>query len=56
MARSIYCSMSHNKEDIISSLRWMDGTTLGLQKWDENEPNTNNIGANCVVMTYYMGE
>ncbi|XP_075877945.1 macrophage mannose receptor 1-like [Nelusetta ayraudi] len=37
------------------SLWWMDGTTLGIQRWDENEPNTNNVGANCVLMTYYMG-
>lgn len=34
----------------------MDGTTLGFQKWGEDEPNTDNIGSSCVVMTSYMGE
>lgn len=53
---AIYSSMSNNKVHFICSLRWMDGTTLGFQKWEENEPNTDYIGASCVVMTSYMGE
>lgn len=34
----------------------MDGSSLGLQKWDENQPNPDTIDANCVTMNYYMGE
>lgn len=37
-------------------VRWMDGTSLGLQKWDENQPNPDTIDSNCVTMNYYMGE
>lgn len=56
MQYSVYCSLSNHKVDFISSWRWMDGTTLGIQKWDENEPDTSDVGANCVIMTYFMGE
>lgn len=34
----------------------MDGSPVGLQRWDENQPNTNTFDENCVTMTYYMGE
>uniref|UniRef100_A0A8C3ALJ6 Mannose receptor, C type 1b n=1 Tax=Cyclopterus lumpus TaxID=8103 RepID=A0A8C3ALJ6_CYCLU len=34
---------------------WMDGSPVGLQKWDEEQPNSNSFNENCVTMTYYMG-
>ncbi len=34
----------------------MDGTPVGLQRWEENQPNPNTFDSNCVAMTYYMGE
>ncbi|XP_076601688.1 macrophage mannose receptor 1b [Chaetodon auriga] len=41
--------------DLDGSFWWMDGTPVGLQRWDENQPNTNSFDENCVSMTYYMG-
>uniref|UniRef100_A0A674MUZ2 Mannose receptor, C type 1b n=1 Tax=Takifugu rubripes TaxID=31033 RepID=A0A674MUZ2_TAKRU len=41
--------------DIDGRFWWMDGSSLGLQKWDENQPNPDTIDANCVTMNYYMG-
>ncbi|XP_034558609.1 macrophage mannose receptor 1-like isoform X3 [Notolabrus celidotus] len=41
--------------DLDGSFWWMDGASVGLQKWDENQPNTNAFDENCVAMTYYMG-
>ena len=34
----------------------MDGTELLMQRWDENQPNTEAFDESCVIMTYYMGE
>lgn len=34
----------------------MDGTSLSLQRWDENQPKTDAYDENCVTMGYYMGE
>uniref|UniRef100_A0A8C9WXJ1 Mannose receptor, C type 1b n=1 Tax=Sander lucioperca TaxID=283035 RepID=A0A8C9WXJ1_SANLU len=34
---------------------WMDGSPVALQKWDEDQPNSNAFDENCVFMTYYMG-
>nr|XP_046265197.1 macrophage mannose receptor 1-like [Scatophagus argus] len=41
--------------DLDGSFWWMDGSPVGLQRWDENQPSTNNFDSNCVTMTYYMG-
>ncbi|XP_068604963.1 macrophage mannose receptor 1b [Brachionichthys hirsutus] len=41
--------------DLDGSLWWMDGSRLGFQKWDEDQPSMNNFDSNCVGMTYYMG-
>uniref|UniRef100_A0A3Q3KWV0 Mannose receptor, C type 1b n=1 Tax=Mastacembelus armatus TaxID=205130 RepID=A0A3Q3KWV0_9TELE len=41
--------------DLDGSFWWMDGTPLSLQRWDENQPNSNVFDESCVVMTYYMG-
>uniref|UniRef100_A0A3Q3W748 Uncharacterized protein n=1 Tax=Mola mola TaxID=94237 RepID=A0A3Q3W748_MOLML len=41
--------------DLDGSSWWMDGSPVGLQRWDENQPNYNNFDANCVTMTHYMG-
>lgn len=34
----------------------MDGSPVTLQRWDENQPNSNTFDENCVIMTSYMGE
>uniref|UniRef100_A0AAQ6IGE7 Mannose receptor, C type 1b n=1 Tax=Anabas testudineus TaxID=64144 RepID=A0AAQ6IGE7_ANATE len=34
---------------------WMDGSPVELQRWDENQPNSNAFDENCVTMNYYMG-
>lgn len=36
--------------------RWMDGSPVVYQRWDENQPNFLNNDENCVVMTTSMGE
>ncbi|XP_040911919.1 macrophage mannose receptor 1-like [Toxotes jaculatrix] len=41
--------------DLDGSFWWMDGSSVGLQRWDENQPNSNAFDENCVTMTYYMG-
>ncbi|XP_051266208.1 macrophage mannose receptor 1 [Dicentrarchus labrax] len=41
--------------DLDGSSWWMDGSPIGLQRWDENQPNSNSFDENCVTMTYYMG-
>ncbi|XP_056277836.1 macrophage mannose receptor 1b isoform X2 [Pseudoliparis swirei] len=41
--------------DLDGSFWWMDGTPVGLQKWDEEQPNSNAFSENCVTMTYFMG-
>uniref|UniRef100_A0A8C5GCV9 Macrophage mannose receptor 1-like n=1 Tax=Gouania willdenowi TaxID=441366 RepID=A0A8C5GCV9_GOUWI len=35
--------------------RWMDGTPMSFQRWDENQPNSNVFDENCVSMSYHMG-
>uniref|UniRef100_A0AAQ6IFY1 Mannose receptor, C type 1b n=1 Tax=Anabas testudineus TaxID=64144 RepID=A0AAQ6IFY1_ANATE len=35
--------------------QWMDGSPVELQRWDENQPNSNAFDENCVTMNYYMG-
>ncbi|XP_068197546.1 macrophage mannose receptor 1-like isoform X2 [Antennarius striatus] len=41
--------------DIDGSLWWMDGTPLGFQRWDEDQPSVNIFDTNCVGMNYYAG-
>uniref|UniRef100_A0A4W6EZB1 Mannose receptor, C type 1b n=1 Tax=Lates calcarifer TaxID=8187 RepID=A0A4W6EZB1_LATCA len=41
--------------DLDGSFWWMDGTSVSLQRWDENQPNSNVFDENCVAMSYYMG-
>ncbi|XP_034742579.1 macrophage mannose receptor 1b isoform X3 [Etheostoma cragini] len=41
--------------DLDGSFWWMDGSPVALQKWDENQPNSDAFDENCVLMTYYMG-
>lgn len=41
--------------DLDGSFWWMDGSPVGIQRWDENQPNSNSFDENCVTMTYYMG-
>ncbi|XP_068593729.1 macrophage mannose receptor 1b [Cebidichthys violaceus] len=41
--------------DLDGSLWWMDGSPVGLRRWDENQPDSNAFNENCVTMTYYMG-
>ncbi|KAM3604133.1 uncharacterized protein V6R79_006931 [Siganus canaliculatus] len=41
--------------DLDGSFWWMDGSPIGLQRWDENQPNTDNFNENCVRLNYYMG-
>ncbi|KAM8849999.1 macrophage mannose receptor 1-like isoform 1-T1 [Spinachia spinachia] len=41
--------------DIDGSLWWMDGSTVGLQKWDVDQPRTEALDENCVTMVYFMG-
>ncbi|XP_049454403.1 macrophage mannose receptor 1b [Epinephelus fuscoguttatus] len=41
--------------DLDGSFWWLDGSPVGLQKWDEDQPDTNSFHENCVMMTYYMG-
>lgn len=40
----------------LCALRWMDGTPVGIQRWEENQPSTDNFNSICVTMNYYMGE
>ncbi|XP_070700689.1 macrophage mannose receptor 1-like [Pempheris klunzingeri] len=41
--------------DLDGSYLWMDGSSVGLQRWDENQPKTDTFDENCVTLTYYMG-
>ncbi|KAI3374792.1 hypothetical protein L3Q82_021350, partial [Scortum barcoo] len=41
--------------DLDGSFWWMDGTPVGFQRWDENQPDPNKFDENCVMMSYYMG-
>nr|XP_040027916.1 macrophage mannose receptor 1-like [Gasterosteus aculeatus aculeatus] len=41
--------------DLDGSFWWMDGSTVGLQKWEVDQPSTDTFDFNCVVMNYYMG-
>ncbi|XP_030606959.1 macrophage mannose receptor 1-like isoform X2 [Archocentrus centrarchus] len=41
--------------DLDGSTWWMDGTPVSLQRWDEDQPNTNAYDQNCVYMSYHMG-
>ncbi|XP_042353142.1 macrophage mannose receptor 1-like isoform X2 [Plectropomus leopardus] len=41
--------------DLDGSFWWTDGSPVGLQKWDENQPNSDAFDENCVYMSYYMG-
>uniref|UniRef100_A0A3Q3MEK2 Mannose receptor, C type 1b n=1 Tax=Labrus bergylta TaxID=56723 RepID=A0A3Q3MEK2_9LABR len=41
--------------ELDGSYWFMDGSPVGIQKWDENQPNANSYDQNCVAMTYYMG-
>uniref|UniRef100_A0A8D0CM87 Mannose receptor, C type 1b n=1 Tax=Sander lucioperca TaxID=283035 RepID=A0A8D0CM87_SANLU len=50
--RSYYLGLS---VDLDGSFWWMDGSPVALQKWDEDQPNSNAFDENCVFMTYYMG-
>lgn len=52
---NIYIITHHNSTEICPS-RWMDGSPVGFQKWDENQPDSNAFDKTCVAMTYYMGE
>ncbi len=40
----------------VCALRWMDGSPVGIQRWDENQPDPTKFDENCVIMTYYVGE
>ncbi|XP_053293421.1 macrophage mannose receptor 1 [Pleuronectes platessa] len=41
--------------DLDGSFWWMDGTSLSVQQWDENQPTADAFDENCVSMTYYTG-
>uniref|UniRef100_A0A671TZA4 Mannose receptor, C type 1b n=1 Tax=Sparus aurata TaxID=8175 RepID=A0A671TZA4_SPAAU len=41
--------------DLDGSFWWLDGTPVGIQRWDENQPSTDNFNSKCVMMNYYMG-
>nr|XP_061795005.1 macrophage mannose receptor 1-like [Nerophis lumbriciformis] len=41
--------------DLDGSFWWMDGTSAGYQKWDEDQPNRNTYDESCVAMSYFMG-
>lgn len=38
------------------TLRWMDGSQVVFQRWDENQPEFKNFDENCAVMTHHNGE
>ncbi|XP_019969273.2 macrophage mannose receptor 1b [Paralichthys olivaceus] len=41
--------------DLDGSFWWMDGSSLSVQQWEENQPDSNAFDENCVTMTYFMG-
>ncbi|XP_061834761.1 macrophage mannose receptor 1b isoform X1 [Nerophis lumbriciformis] len=41
--------------DLDGSFWWMDGTSVGYQRWDEDQPDPNSYDKNCVVMNYFLG-
>ncbi|XP_041658579.1 macrophage mannose receptor 1-like [Cheilinus undulatus] len=43
------------KVDLDGSFWFLDGSPVVLQRWDQNQPNTEVYDENCVYMTYYMG-
>uniref|UniRef100_A0A671U1P3 Mannose receptor, C type 1b n=1 Tax=Sparus aurata TaxID=8175 RepID=A0A671U1P3_SPAAU len=34
--------------DLDGSFWWLDGTPVGIQRWDENQPSTDNFNSKCV--------
>ncbi|XP_059201160.1 macrophage mannose receptor 1-like [Centropristis striata] len=42
--------------DLDGSFWWMDGSSLGVQKWADDQPNTEAFNENCVSMYYYNAE
>lgn len=45
-----------NKFIFCVTLRWMDGSQLLFQSWQENQPDFKNFDENCAFMTYHNGE
>lgn len=45
-----------NKFIFCVPLRWMDGSQLLFQSWQENQPDFKNFDENCAFMTYHNGE
>lgn len=50
-----YTIVHYNSTELCAS-RWMDGSPMGFQRWDENQPDSDSFDENCVTMTYYMGK
>uniref|UniRef100_A0A3P9CY12 Mannose receptor, C type 1b n=1 Tax=Maylandia zebra TaxID=106582 RepID=A0A3P9CY12_9CICH len=44
-----------NKFIFCVTLRWMDGSQLLFQSWQENQPDFKNFDENCAFMTYHNG-
>uniref|UniRef100_A0A3B4GEM7 Macrophage mannose receptor 1-like n=1 Tax=Pundamilia nyererei TaxID=303518 RepID=A0A3B4GEM7_9CICH len=44
-----------NKCIFCVTLRWMDGSQLLFQSWQENQPDFKNFDENCAFMTYHNG-
>ena len=38
------------------SKRWRDGSPVVFQRWDINQPNSQNNFENCAVMSQHLGE
>ncbi|XP_069548457.1 macrophage mannose receptor 1-like [Brachyistius frenatus] len=41
--------------DLDGSYRWMDGTPMSFERWDENQPNSNAFDENCASLASHMG-
>ncbi|KAG7523935.1 hypothetical protein JOB18_004764 [Solea senegalensis] len=41
--------------DLDGSFWWMDGTSVSVQRWNEDQPDSTAFDHNCVTMSYYMG-
>lgn len=41
---------------LMCSQRWMDGSPVVFQRWDQNQPRFLNNDETCAVMTSDMGE
>ena len=39
-----------------SVLRWMDGSPVVFQRWEENQPDFRNNDENCAIMTHHIGK